>query len=326
MLGPAGTPPIRDNRDPGPSTEEYAVKAIQFDTFGGPEVLHEVDIDKPAPGPDEVQVKVKRVGVNPFDGKVRSGFTRSFMTVNLPTVPGFEIAGVISAVGEGTTEFAVGDEVFGWSANGAYAEYAIGGTLLRKPEDLDWDIAVSLPVAVETAVRVLTELDIAKGETLLIHGASGAVGSIAAQLAVQRGLTVIGTGSPANQEYIATLGATPTHYGPGLVDRVRALAPNGVDAVFDAAGKGALPDSIELRGGTGRIVTIADPAAGELGVSMSAGGAPIPVADLAKAAESAARGELTVTVAATYPLAEAAKAQEVVDGGHAGGKIVLVVD
>jgi NADPH:quinone reductase-like Zn-dependent oxidoreductase len=301
------------------------VKAIQFETFGGPEVLHEVEIDKPTPGPGQVLVAVKRAGVNPFDGKVRSGATRSFAPVTPPVVPGFEISGVISEVGSGQVEFAVGDEVFGWVTGGAYAEYAIGGTLLRKPEDLDWDIAVSLPVAAETAIRVLLELNVTAGETLLIHGASGAVGAMAVQLAVQRGLTVIGTGSSANQEYIATLGATPTHYGPGLVDRVRALAPRGVDAVFDVSGKGALPDSIELRGGKDRIVTIADPAAGELGISMSGGGAPIPIGQLAAAAESAARGELTVTVAATYPLAEAAKAQEVVDSGHAGGKIVLVV-
>ncbi len=302
------------------------MKAIEFDAFGGPEVLHEVDVDKPEPGPGEVLVRVRRVGVNPYDGKVRAGFFQAFNPVTLPLVPGFEIAGVIAELGEGATDFAVGDEVFGWAKGAAYAEYAVGRTLVRKPTDLDWDIAVSLPVATETALRVLRELDIASGETLLVHGASGAVGSIAAQLAVARGLTVIGTGSGANQEYIATLGAIPTHYGPGLVDRVRALAPNGVDAVFDAAGKGALPDSIELRRGTDRIITIADPKANELGVRMSGGGAAIPVADIAQAAELAESGKLTVTVAATYPLAEAAKAHEVVDGGHAGGKIVLVVD
>ncbi|HEY4456223.1 MAG TPA: NADP-dependent oxidoreductase [Pseudonocardiaceae bacterium] len=302
------------------------MKAIQFDAFGGPEVLHEVEIDQPVPGAGEVLVQVKRAGVNPLDGKIRAGFTRAFMPVTLPSVPGLEVAGVVSAVGEGVTDFAVGDEVFGWS-RGGYAEYAIGTTLLRKPADLDWDVAVSLPVAVETAVRVLDLLNVKAGDTLLVNGASGAVGSIGVQLAVQRGATVIGTAGTANQEYVATLGAIPTHYGDGLVARVRALAPNGVDAVFDAAGKGALPDSIELRGGTtDRIVTIADPAAGELGVTMTSGGSGTPFAEIAKAAESAARGELTVTVAATYPLAEAGKAQEVVDGGHAGGKVVIVVD
>lgn len=302
------------------------MKAIEFDTFGGPEVLHEVDADRPKPGPGEVLVGVRRVGVNPYDGKVRAGLFQAFNPVTLPLVPGFEIAGVVAELGEGATDFAVGDEVFGWAKAAGYAEYAVGRTLIRKPADLDWDIAASLPVATETALRVLRELDIASGETLLVHGASGAVGSIAAQLAVARGLTVIGTGSGANQEYIATLGATPTHYGPGLVDRVRALAPGGVDAVFDAAGKGALPDSIELRGGTDRIVTIADPRANELGVRMSGGGAAIPVAEIAQAAELAESGKLTVTVAATYPLAEAARAHEVVDGGHAGGKVLLVVD
>jgi NADPH:quinone reductase-like Zn-dependent oxidoreductase len=307
------------------STEEYAVKAIQFDAFGGPEVLHEVEIDQPVPAAGEVLVQVKRAGVNPLDGKMRAGYTQAFFPITLPHVPGLELTGVVSALGEGVTDFAVGDEVFGWG-NGTYAEYAIGTTLMRKPAELDWDIAVSLPVATETALRVLNLLDVSSGDTLLIHGASGAVGSIAVQLAVQRGATVIGTAGAANQEYVATLGATPTHYGDGLVARVRALAPNGVDAVFDTAGKGALPDSIELRGGTtDRIITIADPAAGELGVTMSSGG-PTPVAELTKAAESAERGELTVTVAAAYPLADAAKAQEAVDGGHAGGKVVIVLD
>ncbi len=303
------------------------MKAIEFDTFGGPEVLHQVDVDKPKPGPGEVLVQVKRAGVNPYDGKVRAGFMQAFNPVTLPFVPGLEIAGVIAELGDGARGFAVGDEVFGWArGGGAYAEYAVGGTLVRKPADLDWDIAASLPVAVETALRVLRELDVASGETLLVHGASGAVGSMAVQFALARGLTVIGTGSGAKQEYIATLGAIPTHYGPGLVDRVRALAPGGVDAVFDTAGKGVLPDSIELRGGTDRIVTIADPKANELGVRMSTGGAAISVDDIAKAAELAESGKLIVTVAATYPLAEAARAHEVVDGGHAGGKIVLAVD
>ena len=167
--------------------------------------------------------------------------------------------------------------------------------------------------------------ELAGGETLLIHGATGGVGTVAVQLAVAEGVRVIGTAGAANQEYLASLGATPTTYGEGLVDRVRALAAGGIDAVLDAAGRGVLPDSIRLRGGTDRIVTIADVAAAELGVVFEAGPALRSTADLAALADQAARGSLVTTVAATYPLSEAAAAQRISDTGHVRGKLVLSV-
>lgn len=149
---------------------------------------------------------------------------------------------------------------------------------------------------------------------------------MAAQLATARGAIVIGTASPANHEYVRSLGAIPVTYGDGLVERVRSVAPQGVDAVFDAAGKGALPDSIELRGGTtDRIVTIADPAAAELGVAFSSGGtAPERKrAGLAENARLAAEGALRLRIARTFPLAEAAQAQQTSEDGHANGKLVI---
>jgi NADPH:quinone reductase-like Zn-dependent oxidoreductase len=149
---------------------------------------------------------------------------------------------------------------------------------------------------------------------------------MAVQLAVARGVTVIGTGSAGSQAVITSLGATPTTYDSGLVERVRALAPNGIDAVLDAAGKGSLPDSIELRDGTERIVTIADPAARTLGIPFSSGtAADRSVPDLTTVAEQVASGKIVVAVAGTYPLAETAHAHEVIDSGHAGGKVVLTV-
>jgi NADPH:quinone reductase-like Zn-dependent oxidoreductase len=295
------------------------LKAIVVDRFGGPEVLRESEVETPEPGPGQVRVRVRVAGVNPFDARVRSGeFPRP-----LPTILGVEVAGTVDAIGEGVTEFAIGDEVFGGAETGSYAEYALAKAIVVKPAGLAWDAAVSLPVAAGTSHRVLDLLGLASGETILIHGAAGAVGTLAVQLAVARGATVIGTASAANHEYLRTLGAIPTGYGDGLVERVRALAPQGVDAVFDIAGKGALPASIELRGGTDRIVTIADPAAESLGIPFSSGGGSAP--DLGALAERAARGELITAISGTYPLAEAATAHRVIEAGHARGKVVLTV-
>ncbi|HEY0805109.1 MAG TPA: NADP-dependent oxidoreductase [Pseudonocardiaceae bacterium] len=298
------------------------MKAMQIDAFGGPEVLHEVEVDTPEPGPGQVRIRVRAVGVNPFDGKVRSGGMAAMFPTPLPAILGVEVAGTVDAVGSDVTGFAVGDDVFGWSESGAYAEYALATRVAIKPADLAWADAVALPVAGETAERILDLLKVSSGETLLMHGAAGAVGTVAAQLAIARGAKVIGTAGAGNHEYLAGLGVIPTVYGDGLVERVRALAPDGVDAVFDVAGKGALPDSIKLRGGTDRIVTIADPAAASLGVAFSSGGGD---PDLVGLADQVVKGELTVAIAGVYPLADAAAAHRVLEGGHARGKLVLTV-
>jgi NADPH:quinone reductase-like Zn-dependent oxidoreductase len=273
-------------------------------------------------------VRVRAVGVNPVDGKIRSGVMEAIFPTTLPAVPGGEIAGVVDAVGEDVDHLKVGDEVLGWSDTGSYAQYALASAavLAPKPAGLDWTHAAALPVASDGAERVLDLLGVASGETLLIHGASGALGTIAVQLAVARGARVIGTAGPANQEYVTSLGATALVYGDNLVQRVRELAPDGVDAVFDAAGKGALENSITLRGGTDRIVTTADFRARELGVVFAEGPQRRSAARLAELARQAADGTLVTTISATHPLAEAAKAQQASDGGHNRGKIVLTVD
>ncbi|NSL43327.1 NADP-dependent oxidoreductase [Streptomyces sp. 8P21H-1] len=303
------------------------MKAIVFDTFGGTEVLHETDIEIPQPGPGQVRVRVHAVGVNPVDGKIRSGTMEAIFPTPLPAIPGGEIAGTVDALGEGVTQLKIGDEVLGWSDTGSYAQYALANptVLAPKPATLDWTHAAALPVASDGAERVLDLLDIKAGETLLIHGASGALGTIAVQLAVARGAHVIGTAGPANQDYVTSLGATALTYGDNLVERVRALAPQGIDAVLDAAGKGALEDSITLRGTTDRIVTTADFRAAELGIVFAQGPQRRSAARLAELARQAADGTLTVTVGATYPLADAATAQQVSDSGHGRGKLVLTV-
>jgi NADPH:quinone reductase-like Zn-dependent oxidoreductase len=301
------------------------MKAILFDRFGGTEVLHEADIEVPQPGAGQVRVRVRAAGVNPLDGKIRSGTMEAMFPTSLPSVPGSELAGVVDALGEGVRDLRVGDEVLGWSDTGSYAEYALAAVVAPKPAGLDWQHAVALPVAGETAERVLNLLGVAAGETVLMHGAAGGVGTLAVQLATARGARVIGTAGPANQDYLASLGATATLYGEGLVERVRALAPDGVDAVFDLAGKGPLEDSITLRGGTERIVTIADFRARQLGVAFSSGGREKSAVRLAGLAQDAAAGKIVTTVTA-YPLDQAATAQQVSAAGHVRGKIVLTVD
>ncbi|WP_053716806.1 NADP-dependent oxidoreductase [Saccharothrix sp. NRRL B-16348] len=299
------------------------MKAVVLSRFGGPEELRPAEVERPEPGAGQVRLRVRAAGVNPYDAVVRAGGMEAVFTTPLPTILGIEVAGVVDAVGADVTDWSVGDDVLGWSDTGAYAEFALATTVVRKPAGLSWEHAVTLPVALETTDRVFGLLDVKPGETLLVHGAAGGVGSIAVQLGVLAGLRVIGTAGPANQEHVAALGATPTTYGEGLVERVRALAPEGVDAVFDVAGKGALPASIELRGGTGRIVTIADYAADSLGVVFTGGPQQRSAERLAELAERAAKGEVVTTVGGTFPLADAAEAHRVSARGHGRGKLVL---
>ncbi|MFG2867669.1 NADP-dependent oxidoreductase [Streptomyces sp. NPDC048338] len=303
------------------------MEAIVYEEFGGADVLrHETGVAVPEPGPGEVRVAVAAVGVNPVDHKRRHGWVEQFYPTTFPAVPGLEFAGTVDALGEGVTGVAVGDEVLGWTKTGAYAQYALADLFVPKPAGLSWEQAASLPVAGETAQRVLDLLGVREGETLLLHGAAGAVGSMAVQLAVASGVTVIGTASERNHAYLRSLGAVPVTYGEGLADRVRAAAPQGVDAVFDAAGHDTLPVSIELLGGEReRIVTIAAVDAEEHGIVFSGlSAAPDVVrAGLTAQAGLAVEGRLRVTVAESFPLKEAARAQELSESGHVRGKLVL---
>ncbi|TDD53187.1 NADP-dependent oxidoreductase [Kribbella antibiotica] len=301
------------------------MQAVVFEEFGGPEVLAVRDVPEPHAGAGQVRIKVHAAGVNPLDWKIRRGYFQGMIDVTFPATPGVEVAGVVDEAGEGAA-FAVGDEVVGWGATGAYAEYAIADNVTLKPAGLSWEQAVALPVAGETAQRVLDLLGVKSGETILIHGAAGAVGSIAVQLAAAAGLTVVGTASPRNHDFVRSLGATPIEYGDGLVDRVRAAAPQGIDAAFDTAGQGGLKESIELLGGPERVITIADFSAGELGIHASASGTATPEevrAGLDAQLAAAASGKLTVRVADTFSLADAVKAQEISEDGHAQGKLIV---
>ncbi|MBU3059997.1 NADP-dependent oxidoreductase [Nocardia sp. NEAU-G5] len=295
--------------------------AIQYETVGGPEVLRLVELPLPEPTGAQVRVAVRAAGVNPADWKTRQGFMGP---QELPRVAGFEIAGVVDAVGP-EAPWRVGDEVMGWPKNGGYADYALAERLAAKPAGLSFPDAVAIPVAANTASGGLEVLGLESGQTLLVNGASGAVGAMAVQLARAAGIEVIGTASAANQAVVARLGAAPTTYGEGVVERVRALAPRGIDAVFDCAGHGFLDAAIELRGSTDGVITIADGDAAEKGVRFYSRTEGPALQEVEKVAQRVAAGEFQLTgPARTYPLAEAAAAQRESETGHGLGKIVLL--
>ncbi len=297
------------------------MRAARFSRFGGPEVLEIVDLPDPHPGPGQVRIAVRAAGVNPSDWNKRQGL----MDEQLPQTIGYEAAGVVDELGEGVADVAVGDRVFGFSAEGAaQAELAVLSYYAPIPPSLDFPGAAALPAAVETATRALDQLGVAGGTTVLINGASGNVGSAAVQLAVLRGVRVIGTASAANHDYLRSLGAEPVAYGTGLVGRVHALAPEGVDVALDVAGSGVLPELIELAGGPEHVVTIADFAgAQEHGVRFSSGDAGRAVDALAGIGELIESGRFSVPVVQTFPLAEIAEAHRVGEAGQARGKLVL---
>jgi NADPH:quinone reductase-like Zn-dependent oxidoreductase len=238
------------------------------------------------------------------------------------------MAGVVAALGDGVTGLAVGDEVLGISATPAYAEQALAqaDALVRKPATVPWEVAGSLAGPGGTAVVTLEKLAVGAGETLLVHAAAGGVGVIASQLAVARGARVIGTASDANHALLRGFGVEPVRYGAGLVERVLGLAPRGVDAVLDASGRGELAASVELAGGTKRVLTIAgfEEAPG-LGVQVHVGGGgaetPRALGELLALIEA---GTLVVPIAKTYPLTDAAAALRASEAGHFGGKLVLL--
>ena len=300
------------------------MKAVRFQRFGGPEVLELVELPDPHPGPGEVRIAVRAAGVNASDWKKRQGL----MDEELPQTLGYEAAGVVDELGAGVADVAVGDRVFGFCTEGAaQAELAVLAQYAPIPPSLDFPGAAALPAAVETATRALDQLGVAKGSTLLVNGASGSVGSAAVQLAVACGARVIGTAGPANHEYLRALGAEPVAYGEGLVERVRALAPDGVDLALDVAGSGVLPELIGLAGGAEQVVTIADfVGAQQHGVRFSRGDSGRALHVLSDIGELVESGRFSLPVAQTFPLADVAEAHRVGEHGHARGKLVLVVD
>ena len=300
-------------------------RAVVLSEYGPPDVLRVVDRDALVPGRGQVRLAVKAAAVNPIDWKLRSGALQDVMPSKLPAVPGVDVAGVVDLIGDGVTGLSVGDEVFGKAATGSYAEQALAATdrLARRPTGLSWELAAALPVVATTAQHVLNQLDLAPGETIVIDGAAGGVGTLAVQLARERGLSVIGTASERNHDYLRGLGATPVTYGEGLADRLRMLAPDGIHGAVDVAGRGSLADLLAVTADPGRVITLADPAAFELGVRYVTDEPDDMPLILAQIAEAAVTRQITVPIAATYPLTVAPEAQRESERGHVRGKLVL---
>ncbi|WP_433463675.1 NADP-dependent oxidoreductase [Spirillospora sp. CA-128828] len=297
-----------------------------FHEPGGPDVLRTIEVPAPEAGPGEVRVRVRTAGVQPYDLAIREGWSPPGTPEGFPRVPGNEFAGVADQAGAGVTEVKAGDEVIGNCRLNAYAEYVVvpAGVLAAKPASMPWDVAGGFPAAVMTPHIALEEMRVGPGDTLLVHAAAGAVGTVAVQLARIAGATVIGTASEGNHDYLRSIGATPVAYGDGLEERVRALAPDGVDAALDGAGGHALDVSIDLVQDRNRIITLVDHGrAAELGVRTTPD--KRSAARIAEAARFYDEGRLRVHVRGVFPLDRAADAHREVATGHGRGKVVLDV-
>ncbi|MER5841858.1 NADP-dependent oxidoreductase [Streptomyces prasinus] len=308
------------------------MKAISYARYGGPEVLELTEMPEPRVGPDSVLVKVRAAAVNPVDWKCREGYLDQLLAPVFPVIPGWDVSGVVVRPGAAVPEFAAGDEVIGYVredflSRGTFAEYVAAPVraLARKPRNLSFEEAAGLPLAGLTAYQVLHRaLRVKRGETVLVHAAAGGVGSIAVQLAVHLGARVLGTASERNHDFVRSLGGEPVVYGDGLVERLRELAPAGVDAVFDTVGGDALKDSAAVLASGGRLASITDPAV------VEHGGAycfvrPDPQ-DLGHLSDLAEQGVVSVHVSETFPLERAADAHRLNQEGRTRGKIVVTVD
>lgn len=299
------------------------MRAVQFAEYGGPEVLQVNEIDEPHAGPGQIRIAVQAAGVNAIDWKIRAGYMKGQMPLPLPAGVGMDAAGVVDEVGAGVDDVKVGDAVFG-TGSGTYAEHAVLTSWAAKPGELSFDEAAGYPVPVETAIRILDQVGVRSGQTLLVSGAAGGVGSAVVQIAVERGITVLGTASERNQDYVRSLGATATTYGADLTNRVRALAPNGVDAALDIAGSGVIPELIELTGNPSKVLSIADFSAPQLGAQVSTSSTN-QAAAFAEAARLSATGQFHLPVQQTFTLTEASDAQAASAAGHVTGRLIISV-
>jgi NADPH:quinone reductase-like Zn-dependent oxidoreductase len=304
------------------------MKAVRFDDYGGIDVLNVVDVPRPEAGPGEVLVQVKAAGINPGEAKIREGMLRERWPSTFPSGEGSDLAGVVEATGPGVTGFSAGDEVIGYTDNRAsQAEYVVAeaGNLTAKPAAVPWEVAGGLFVAGATAYAAVRVVALTPGDTVVVSGAAGGVGSIAVQLARRAGATVIGLAGEDNHAWLAGHGVIPVSYGDGVEERIRQAASR-VDAFIDTYGADYVQLALKLGVEPGRIDTIANfTAVQEYGVKGEGNAAGASAAVLAELAGLIAAGELEVPVSATFPLDEVRAAYRRLASGHVRGKIVLLI-
>jgi len=305
------------------------MRAAVIHSYGEPDVVQTAEIDDPLVGPDSVLVEAAASGVNPVDWKVVAGALQGAFPTHLPLIPGWDVAGTVTAVGPAITDVAVGDRIAAYARkdsieHGTYAQLVAvpRRALAHVPDGVELTTAGALPLAGLTAEQLLDAAQVGEGETVLVHAASGGVGSFAVQLAVLRGARVIGTASEANHEYVRGLGAEPVSYGDGLIDHVRAVAPDGVDAVIDLVGGDALGATPQLLRSGGRVASVI-----EADTVKELGGTYVFVhpdaAMLTRLLQLVADGSLKVEIAQTFPLERAGDALAAVKDGHTRGKVVI---
>lgn len=297
------------------------MKKVMFAEFGGPEVLQFVDAPEPHAGPGRVRIAVRAAAVNAVDWRLREGQALGAHPLELPSGVGLDAAGVVDEIGPGVEGVTLGDAVFGEGAD-TYAEHAVLSAWASIPRGVTFEEAAGYSSVMETALRILGEVGVRAGQAIVVNGASGGVGSAVLQVARDRGIAVVGTAGAANQDYVRSLGARATTYGPGWVERVRAFGP--VDAALDLAGSGVIAELVELTGDPQRVVSIADFDAPRHGARFSGAAGSIHDA-LEATVDLLARGALRIPVDRAYPLADAALAHADSRAGHTRGRRVLVV-
>lgn len=303
-------------------------QAVRYDEFGGVDVLRVEEVNRPVASEGEVLVRVKAAGINISEAAIRTGAVANIFPSTFPSGQGSDLAGVIDEVGPKVTQFAPGNEVIGFSdRRSSQAELVVVGVdhLTPKPANVPWEVAGGLYVVGVTATGAIRSIDLQHDDTVVIVGAAGGVGSIAVQLARRSGARVIGVAGEHNHEWLTRHDIIPIAYGDGLADRIRAVAPEGVEAFLDFHGDGYVELALELGVKPERIDTTADyAAAAKYGVKTAGGaeagpGAPI----LAELADLIAAGQLEVPVAHIYPLKNVREAYAELERRHTHGKIIL---